>query len=168
MFINDLGNKQSEYQISNKYYFLGVSAGAHLSLLYTYTKNNGNIKAVCSIVGPTNFTDPNYINSENPNFNLLATTFLGDTYQNNPQLYQDASPMFQVNNSSAPTILFYGGNDPLIPSSQGNDLDQKLTELNILHEFTFYANEAHGWDGINAIDTMTKITSFFNQIEKNQ
>ena len=96
LFIKDLSSKQKENQISNKYYFLGVSAGAHLSLLYTYTKNNsGNIKAVCSIVGPTNFTDPNYINSGNSNFELLATTFLGDTYQNNPQIYKDASPLFQ-------------------------------------------------------------------------
>ena len=169
LFIKDLSSIQQENQISNKYYFLGVSAGAHLSLLYTYTKNNsGNIKAVCSIVGPTNFTDPNYINSGNSNFELLATTFLGDTYQNNPQIYEDASPLFQVDQSSAPSILFYGGNDPLIPSTQGKDLDQKLTDFNIMHEFTFYPNEGHGWEGVNAIDTMTKITAFFKKIENDQ
>ena len=37
-----------------------------------------------------------------------------------------------------------------------------------MHEFTFYPNEGHGWEGVNAVDTMTKITAFFKKIEKDQ
>ena len=166
--ILELKSKSEEYQISTDYYFLGFSAGAHLSLLFSYTKNtNNDIKAVCSIVGPTNFTDEAYINSGNTELELLATNFLGDTFQNNPSLYAEASPISHINSTSIPTILFYGGNDPLIPSSQGIDLDNKLTEFGIEHEFTFYPNEGHGWQGINAIDTSTKITVFFKSIANN-
>ena len=162
----ELKDISKEYQISNDYYFLGVSAGGHLSLLFSYTKNiNSNIKAVCSIVGPTNFTDEAYINSGNTELELLATTFLGDTFQNNPVLYTNASPIFHVNENSAPTILFYGGKDPLIPVSQGEGLKNKLIEFNVQHEYTFYPNEGHGWEGINAIDTFTKITAFFKSIK---
>ncbi len=162
----ELKNKSVEYQISNDYYFLGVSAGAHLSLLFSYTKNiNNDIKAVCSIVGPTNFTDEAYINSGNTELELLATTFLGDTFQNNPDLYADASPIFHVNENSTPTLLFYGGKDPLIPVSQGEGLKNKLIEFNVQHEYTLYPNEGHGWEGINAIDTFTKITAFFKSIK---
>lgn len=165
LLIQELKKKQNDYQISNDFYFLGVSAGAHLSLLYSYTKDsNGDVKAVCSIVGPTNFTDEAYLNSGNVEFELLMTNFLGDTYENNPQLYEDASPLFHVNSSSTPTVLFYGGQDPLIPTSQGTDLKDKLVAFDVEHQFTLYADEGHGWDGVNAVDTMTKITAFFNNI----
>ena len=168
-FLIELKDKSVEYQISNDYYFLGVSAGGHLSLLFSYTKNtNNNIKTVCSIVGPTNFTDEAYINSGNTELELLATTFLGDTFQNNPDLYVDASPISHVNENSAPTILFYGGNDPLIPVSQGEGLKNILIEFEVQYEYTLYPNEGHGWEGVNAIDTFTKITTFFKSIKNDK
>ncbi|MEN8187436.1 MAG: alpha/beta hydrolase [Bacteroidota bacterium] len=164
-FIVDLESKSDDFQISDDYYFIGTSAGGHLSLLYTYTKNkNNDIKAVASIVGPTNFTDDAYVNSGNSDFDLLSFTFLGDSYQNNPGLYEDASPLFHVTSSSAPTILFYGGKDELIPVSQGIDLKDKLTEFGVRHEYIFYPEEGHGWEGENAVDTFIRITEFFREI----
>ena len=54
-----------DYNISQNYAFIGMSAGAHLSMLYGYKYNtSGNVKAVCSIVGSTDFTDPAYDNHE--------------------------------------------------------------------------------------------------------
>jgi len=57
--------KNGKYDISDNIGFIGVSAGGHLSLLYSYAYNiDKNVKMVCSIVGPTNFTDPAY--TDNP------------------------------------------------------------------------------------------------------
>jgi len=152
--INHLKANQDNYLISNNYGFIGVSAGAHLSMLWSYnydTQNNVNM--VASIVGPTNFTDPEYANLINPAF-----LFFGVTPSNTfLELY---SPFHQVEANSPATTLFYGGVDPLIPSSQGIEMDAKLTQLGVTHEFTFYPNEGHGWVGVNLFDTWTKLKTF--------
>ncbi|MEJ6792594.1 MAG: alpha/beta hydrolase [Lacinutrix sp.] len=152
--INHLKTNQSNYIISQEYGFVGVSAGAHLSMLWSYnydTENNVNM--VASIVGPTNFTDPAYASIVNPVFLFYGVTPSVEF----AELY---SPYHQVKVISPPTTLFYGGMDPLIPNSQGEEMDARLTVLNIDHEFSFYPNEGHGWIGINLLDTWTKLKAF--------
>jgi acetyl esterase/lipase len=159
-----LEEEKEEYQISNNFGLIGVSAGAHLSLLYAYAHNNDkNIKMVCSIVGPTNFTDPSYTNATDPGFMVLFSSFqqiIGINYEDNIEYFESISPFHRVNSSSPPTLLFYGGEDLLIPTSQGTGIHQKLEDLGITNEFTLYPNEGHGWVGENLFDTATKIASF--------
>ena len=66
----------------------------------------------------------------------------------------------RATSTSPPTILFYGGQDPLIPTTQGTAMRDKLEELNITHEFTLYPNEGHGWVGLNLFDTSLKLKDF--------
>lgn len=155
--VNHLESNQNTYTISNDYGFIGVSAGGHLSLLWSYAfDTNNSVDMVCSIVGPTNFTDPNYLN--NPLSSLGLSTFGIDI--NDTELLEEMSPYHNVSASSPPTILFYGGMDPLVPTSQGVDLDAKLNQLGVPHEFTLYPNEAHGWTGANLEDSSTKLNAF--------
>jgi len=161
--ISTLESKKEEYQISNNYYFVGVSAGAHLSLLYTYKNDtNHHVKAVCSIVGPTDFTDPAYVNSGNLELQLFGQVFLGDTYENNPSLYQEASPITHVDAQDAPTILFYGGKDELIPVSQATRLQDKLNEANVPMEYTLFPDAKHDLKGADLNEMITKINAFFD------
>jgi len=52
--VNHLKTNQNEYQISDQFGFIGVSAGAHLSMLWSYANDfDNNVNMVCSIVGPT-------------------------------------------------------------------------------------------------------------------
>ena len=152
--INDLKTKQNEYTISQDYALIGISAGAHLSMLWSYSYDTGNdVNMVGSIVGPTNFTDPAYENLVNPAFLFFGVTPSVDF----AELY---SPFHQVEANSPPTILFYGGMDNLIPNSQGIEMDAKLTDIGVTHEFTFYPNEGHGWVGDSLFDTWTKMKLF--------
>src|SRR5690606_1820350 len=65
--INHLKSNAAKYSISENFGFIGISAGAHLSLLWSYGFDlDNNVKMICSIVGPTNLTDPNYLNNTNP------------------------------------------------------------------------------------------------------
>lgn len=151
-----LEEKQNEYQISNSFGILGVSAGGHLGLLWSYSfDTNKQVKMVCSIVGPTNLNDLAYQNNPDPVIQELIILFGEDD-----NLLEEVSPLSQVKTTSPPTILFYGGQDPLVPTSQGIDLDAKLTELNVIHEFTLYGNEGHGWLGLNLFDTSVKLKEF--------
>jgi acetyl esterase/lipase len=162
--ISDLKSNADAYQISNNYGFIGVSAGAHLSMLYSYKFDVSNeVDMVCSVVGPTNFTDTNYVS--NPDYAQMIIAFqiiTGVNYADNPEYYEDLSPYHVVTNSAPPTILFYGDQDELIPTTQGVEMHAKLNSLGIVNEFTLYEGEGHGWDGANAIDTNTKLKVFIS------
>ncbi|WP_298899710.1 alpha/beta hydrolase [uncultured Psychroserpens sp.] len=156
--VNLLKTNQSDYVISSDIGFLGTSAGAHLSMLWSYAFDTENdVKMVASIVGPTNFTDPAYLNNQNPVLQELIDVFGIDTSIN---FLEEVSPYHQVTASAPPTALFYGGQDPLIPTSQGVDMETRLTSLGVTHQFTLYPDAGHGWVGLELLDTWTKLKAF--------
>ena len=156
--VNFLEANRDNYVISNDIGFIGVSAGAHLSLLWSYAfDSNNQSDMVCSVVGPTNFTDPAYLDNTDPVLQELLSNLGIDT---STPFLEEVSPYHRATTSSPPTILFYGGQDPLIPTSQGTDMRDKLADLNVTHEFTLYPNEGHGWVGINLLDTSLKLKAF--------
>ena len=113
---------------------------------------------VCSIVGPTNLTDPAYLNNTNVVLQELLDTFGIDN--TSTDFLEEVSPYHRVTATSPPTILFYGGEDPLIPITQGTTMRDKLESLNVTHQFTLYPNEGHGWIGLNLLDTTLKLKIF--------
>ena len=158
--VNYITSNKTSLIISDDIGFIGLSAGAHLSLLWSYANDTNNqVDMVCSIVGPANFTDPAYYNSANPVFQSMYILF------GNPSIpfLESASPYHTATATSPPTLLFYGGQDPLVPNSQGIDLDSQLTNLGVPHEFSFYEEEGHGWFGQNLLDTFNKISNYINQ-----
>ena len=156
--VDYLDENENYYSISDDIGFVGVSAGAHLSLLWSYAFDTDNqTEMVSSVVGPTNFTDPAYLDNSNIVLQDLLANLGVDT--SIPYL-EEVSPYHNATASSPPTILFYGGVDPLIPTTQGTAMRDKLEELNVTHEFTLYPNEGHGWVGLNLLDTSFKLKAF--------
>lgn len=162
--IKHLKNKSNEYSISSRYGFIGTSAGGHLSLLYSYAYDNlRDVEMVCSIVGPTNFTDENYIKNPNySNFVIGIQLITNVNFEDNPAYYENLSPYHVVTQNAPPTLLFYGGKDDLVPITQGVDLHNKLEELSVINEFTLYENEGHGWQGNALNDTYNKLENFIS------
>ncbi|TBN06671.1 alpha/beta hydrolase [Hyunsoonleella flava] len=156
--VNFLKDNKTKYSISEDIGFIGTSAGAHLSLLWSYAfDNDKNVDMVCSIVGPTNLTDPAYLNNTNPILQNLLDLF---GIEPTTEFLEEVSPFHQVTSTAPPTILFYGGQDPLIPTTQGTDLRDKLQSLNVTHEFTLYENAGHGWVGLELLDTWSKLKAY--------
>lgn len=156
--INHLKDNQNTYIISDEFGFIGTSAGAHLSLLWSYAFDvQDNINMVCSIVGPTNLTDPAYLNNTDIELQALLNLFGIDA---TTEYLEEVSPYHQVTATAPPTILFYGGLDPLIPTTQGTAMRDRLDVLGVVNEFTLYPNESHGWIGLNLLDTWVKLKAF--------
>lgn len=156
--INHLKENKDYYVISDKFGFVGVSAGGHLALLWSYAFDTGNnVNLVCSIVGPTNFTDATYLNTTDVSLSSLLDLF---GVEASTQFLEEVSPYHRVTADAPPTILFYGGKDPLVPTSQGTDLTERLKELGVTHEFTLYENAGHGWLGLELLDTWSKLKIF--------
>ena len=159
LVVSELHNRANEFQISTNIGFIGASAGAHLSLLWSYSHDTKKqVKMVCSIVGPTNLLDEAYINTSNQELRTLLNQF-----GNDPDILEEVSPLYQVTTTSPPTILFYGAQDPLIPNSQGIALKDRLKELNVVHQFTLYPNGGHGWVGLDLLDTSIKLKTFIQE-----
>lgn len=148
-----------DYSISDNFGFIGVSAGGHLSMLYSYAYNSGNnVKMVCSIVGPTDFTDPNY--TSNPLLISAFASVTGVNYADNPGYYQQLSPLHRATAAAPPTILFYGNDDNLVPTTQGVNMHAKLDQLSVYNEFTLY-NGGHGnWALPDQLDAYGKLVTF--------
>jgi len=154
--------KSSDYQVSDEFAFIGASAGAHLSMLYAYRHDpDHEVKAMASIVGPTDFTDPAYVN--NSLFQYGLTPLVGNAnYQTNPEIFIEVSPRSHVDTQSPPTIQFNGGQDPLIPVSQQSRLKQKLDEAGVYNEAYLYPQGGHGnWDATTMADFQGKLVAFF-------
>ncbi len=156
--VNYLKSIDDEYVFSDDYGFIGVSAGGHLSLLWSYAfDTENNVKMVSSIVGPTNFTDPAYLNNTSPEVQALMELYGVDA---STAFLEEVSPYHRATATSPPTILFYGGQDPLIPTTQGTDLRDRLNQLGIVNQFTLYPNAGHGWIGLELLDTWSKLKLF--------
>jgi len=154
--VDHLKSKKQEYILGEELSFIGVSAGGHLSLLWSYAFDTAHqVNWVCSIVGPTNLIDDNYQNTENQGLKSMIGQFGTDS-----DFLKSASPLYQVKSTSPPTALFYGGVDPLIPNSQWQALAARLTELEVPHELKVYENEAHGWILLPLLDTSVRLKAF--------
>ncbi|MCX7967876.1 MAG: alpha/beta hydrolase [Armatimonadetes bacterium] len=103
----------------------GISSGGHLALLLGLRgdgeSDSSPIKKVVAIFPPTDLTAPYYRESAKkplpfmPNYLL---NFLGDTYEENPDLWRDASPIYHVRADAPPCFIIQGKKDLLVPADQ--------------------------------------------------
>ena len=151
--------KSGNYHVSDDYALIGFSAGAHLSMLYGYAFNTENdVKAVCNIVGPADFTDPAYADFEM--YDYLALYVTGSSAPS-AEMIEAVNPVAHITAQAPPTISFYGGMDPLIPPSQGPRLTDALDAAGVYNEYNFYPNGGHGdWDAQTMDEVFDKVTVF--------
>ncbi|MEO6838612.1 MAG: alpha/beta hydrolase [Ginsengibacter sp.] len=167
--INDIkaalsGIQQQKYNLSSQYFLFGVSAGAHLAMLYGYAFDAGHqVKAICNTVGPADLTDTSYTNNNLAYMPVLEGLVGNVLYAQNPGLYAEVSPVKHITSSSPPTISFYGDTDPLIPSTQMGLLKKALDDNGVYNEATMYAGAGHGnWNTAQSQDYALKIVNFIN------
>ena len=155
-YVQDAG-----YNVSNDYAFIGVSAGAHLSMLYSYKFDTAhNVKAVVDIVGPADFTDVNY--TTHPLYEESAVTLTGTANPAEEQIIE-LNPVSNITAQSPPTLSFYGGQDPLVPSTQGPRLEAALNDAGVVNEFNFYPDGGHAdWDLATMQDVFGKTIAFMH------
>lgn len=138
----------------------GISAGAHLALLYAFTKKDtAPIKPVCvvELCGPTDFEDPFFYAKDNllavregedylPRIISNGTGFNIDL--NNMAAAEAAlkkySPISYVDANTVPTVIGHGENDGMVPYRNAVELDAKLTEYGVTHTFVSFPDSGHG------------------------
>lgn len=139
----------------NKVLLTGDSAGGHLSLLYAYSRAETapiTPAAVVSNSGPTDLFDDNfYINNALGDAEYVSTLFSYGCGQRfayaekatAEQALLNVSPIYYVNENSVPTVINHGVKDSIVPFSNAQALDAKLTEYGVPHDFNIYPNSDH-------------------------
>lgn len=140
---------------------LGISAGSHLGLLASYSKNDEflgdsslksypcNVKYMVDFIGPTDLKSLDfskggeYINNilnSLPNMNKLSSTF---------------SPINYVKKGCPKTLMIYSENDNLVPYENGLELYDKCKANKVWTKLVTLHNKNHNFSDINKEDLIT-------------
>ena len=150
---------------------VGFSAGAHLSLLLgvmdkgdglddvgEYRDQPSKVQAVVSYFGPTDLLAP-YPEVTKP----ILEKFLGGPVEQKHELAKRASPVTYVSAGDAPTLLFQGTKDPLVPYDQAVRMADALTKAGVPGRVELIFGVGHGWAGVDMRRTGAETWAFFDQ-----
>lgn len=122
---------------ANKMAIGGISAGAHMALLYAYHYDSGNhINSVISMAGPVDMTNVDFLNGATV-LKLIdgANKMVGAKYEIGkpvPSQFQDASPIKYVKNVS--TLIIHGTGDVVVPYAQAELLADAMKQKSYTHD----------------------------------
>lgn len=166
-----LGFLVKKLKTNSKFILLGNSAGAHLSMLYSYNsffdlKHHYKIKAVVNIVGPADLSDRDFKNYSDYNFIEKHMIDLQSPVPTDLTKRDIPNPVYWINEKSPPTISFYGNNDQVIPQSQKRILDSALNKNGIYNQSFEFSGGHLDWDKEkNSPFLIDKIDMFLKNIK---
>lgn len=160
-------SKYKERKVDGKIVLIGVSSGAHTSMIYGYHFDPDKaIHAVVNIVGPSKLNDPGFENY--PDYPFVKQYLLDPKIipeSNSP--VQFASPVHWIS-SAIPTISFYAKNDNVVPLSQKSALDSAFATTKIKNESYLLSGGHKDWDEEeNKRIMVSKLSEFLKTYEKN-
>jgi acetyl esterase/lipase len=138
---------------------IGESSGAHLAVLLAVypagpvlpyapapaSSNSGGsstrISAVVDFSGPTDLAS--LVLSSPAVGGARAEEMLNAVPTVNPFVFLAASPLTYVNSASPPMFIVHGGNDPVVPPTQSQELVAALTAAGVPHEFNLVPGVGH-------------------------
>ncbi len=134
--------KAAEWKINaDKVCLWGKSSGAHLALVYGYSRNSERrVKVVMDLYGPSDLTDSSVVYKD---FGMNVAYLLGD-YTGNRYAWQNASPLYFMN-SAVPTAIYHGTADSLIYFTQAQRLFDSLRTRGVPCTLTAWSGRSHGW-----------------------
>jgi acetyl esterase/lipase len=152
-----ISSKAQEWNIlPNNIGIVGIDAGAYLGLLYSYTYDKkSRIKAVVSLAAPVNLAD---LHAKNSDAQALEGYF-ESSLKSSTTTPQQASPLFLINSSSAPTLIFHGKRDQVVPYKQALDFKLKLDEFKVKNKLIAYEETGH------EVLTLNLMASFLGEVD---
>jgi acetyl esterase/lipase len=155
-----LKSQSGDYNISQNFIYVGISAGAHLALLQGYKHYDVlQPKGIVSFFGPVDL-ERLYTNS-NTSIPDQLKFIMNATLDGNPNIFFESSPINYVTSQSAPTLLLHGDKDAIVPIEQAYMLQQKLEENGVFNKLIVYPGLGHdGWTGNDLNDSFLQVEAF--------
>ena len=133
---------------TNQFVLLGRSAGGQIALTAGYTLSDPSIKGVIDFYGPADMVW-GYQNPTNPlvlNSRDVIENYLGGGLNEVPKQYIQSSATETATADSPPTLMIYGGNDPLVSPKHGGKLAVKLESTGTPQLLLYLPWATHGFD----------------------
>ena len=127
----------------------GYSAGAHLSMLYSYSRAQESaipLAFAANKVGPSDFTTEAWGEAGPRIAQMLAGTEISNQYLQEgkeKELIELVSPSFYVNENSIPSLLAYGGKDKTVPIGNGESVKKAFEESGAVYDFILFPLSDH-------------------------
>ncbi|MBO4759124.1 MAG: alpha/beta hydrolase [Spirochaetaceae bacterium] len=133
---------------------MGISAGAHFALLYSYKMKETsplNLVFCVDYVGPADLKNDDFIGKiEDDRFaqlgKLLKKRLKVEDMKDAIPYFIEYSPIEYLEKTSVPTICAYGKKDDIVPFSVCESLVKKFDSLGCTYELTVFPNSNHGLD----------------------
>lgn len=166
-------SKADEWVVRKKdMVLLGVSAGAHISLLYTYAyKQPSEISAVISLAGPTSFSSEFLGYASATSLKMAIEYMAGASMTTIPldNRYVQASPLARVSNT--PTLLIHGKTDIVVPYEQSVLLQAELARQEIPNKLVPVEGAGHDLGVSNPVTAdriLKEVVAWINSYSKEQ
>jgi fermentation-respiration switch protein FrsA (DUF1100 family) len=137
--------------------------------LGAFVKTSSSVQAVLDYYGPTNLTTimkqstPHGVAVRGPAIALL----LGHTLDNAEELARKASPVFQVDPSDPPLLIFHGDQDIQVPINQSHELAGAYQQLNLKVQFEVVYGAGHSNSPYFEAKYQTIANNFLVEVLKN-
>lgn len=163
--VDFIASKSQTWQVApDRFGLVGHSAGGHLALITSYAFNSDNrIKACASWAGPVDFTDSDQLAiAAAP---ALFQTYMGRSLQSaaDTAAYRSASPYWNVQAQSVPSMLIYATNDELVPFSNGIKMQAMLDSAGVNNNFKALQGASHTWGGNYLTESRNLTLQWFQQ-----
>lgn len=153
---------------------MGLSAGGHLSLLYsTYHTFNKNIEEMSGIKGVIAYYSPSDLNDifVSENKSIFARFGTSQTLKGFPtekkEIYNYYSPINWISEDMIPCLIVHGKLDTIVPFISSVKFASKLKQLNIMHDFLVHKKGGHSFDtklkDIATVNILEKTTRFIKR-----
>jgi len=151
-------NKSNYNLDSNEIGVIGISSGAHLSLLASYSSNNefiddkdlsnypSEIKYLIDFAGPT---DLSLLNTNNLNYDLSKIL---NSIKDKDTVIKDFNPINYVSNKSPNTLIIHSSLDPTVPYKSSKELYDKCVEKHAKVELITLNSSVHDLSSISDTD----------------
>ena len=97
---------------------------------------------------------------------FMIKILMGGSPDDNPEIYQQSSPINFITNQTCPTLILHGAKDRLVNPRQSLHLKDKLQSAGVPNKLIVYPNEGHGWRGLSLGDSFKNISEFVRQYIK--
>lgn len=151
-------NKSTYNLDPNEIGVIGVSAGAHLSLLASYSSDNeftddkdlskypSRIKYLIDFAGPTNLS---FLNTDNLNYDL---TKIFNSIKDKDIVIEKFNPMNYISKRSPNTLIIHSNLDPTVPYKSSKELYDKCAQEHVKVELITLNSNVHDLSDISSAD----------------
>jgi len=151
----------------------GDSAGGHLAQFLGVTADvkqfegdGGNPEQSSSVVCVVNYYGPSDFSKsygKSVDAAEVLPLFLGGDFQKEPQRHIQASPLYWITPSAAPTLLLHGKLDKYVAYEQATWTEEKMKAAMVEVELMTFEEAGHGFKGPDAEKADKAMLAFFDK-----